>query len=130
MSSIPARYSGLGSAINNSISRVGQPLLGAIIFIAISAAFYSVLGSLEPSLDTSSSSVQSAFQPLNPPPATATPEQADAARQASIEAFHLAMLLSAGLLVAGSAVSWFGLRGEPSAAELSSSSTRAAAPAE
>ena len=34
MSSIPGRFSGLGSAINNSISRVGQPLLGAIIFIA------------------------------------------------------------------------------------------------
>jgi hypothetical protein len=88
-----------------------------------------VLGSLEPSLDTASSSVRSAYQPLNLPPPTATPEQADAARQASMEAFHLAMLVSAGLLVIGSAVSWFGLRGEP-AADLSTSPTRAAAPAE
>ncbi len=114
MSSIPTRYSGLGSAINNSISRVGQPLLGAIIFIAISATFYSVLGSVEPNLDTSSPSVRSAFQPLNPPPASATPGEADAATQASIEAFHLAMLASAGLLVIGSAMSWFGLREGPS----------------
>ena len=33
MGSISGRFSGLGSAINNSISRVGQPLLGALIFI-------------------------------------------------------------------------------------------------
>ena len=44
MGSIPGRFSGLGSAINNAISRVGQPLLGAIIFIAISATFYATLG--------------------------------------------------------------------------------------
>lgn len=119
MSSIPMRFSGLGSAINNSISRVGQPLLGAIIFIAISATFYSVLGSREPSLDTSSPGVRAAFQPLNPPPATATAGQADAAKRASIEAFHLAMLVSAGLLVVGSAVSWVGLREGPSPAESS-----------
>ena len=114
MSSIPPRFSGLGSAINNSISRVGQPLLGAIIFIAISATFYSVLGSRVPSLDTSAASVRKAFQPLNLPPSSATAEQADAAKRASIEAFHLAMLVSAGLLVVGSGVSWFGLRSGPS----------------
>lgn len=126
MGSIPARYSGLGSAINNSIARVGQPLLGAIIFIAISATFYSGLGSLDSSLDTSSASVRTAFQPLNLPPATATPEQADAAKRASIDAFRLAMLVSAGLLVIGSAVSWFGLRSGPSATGSSRSPTPAA----
>ena len=45
MGSISGRFSGLGSAINNSISRVGQPLLGALIFIAISATYYASLGS-------------------------------------------------------------------------------------
>ena len=104
MGSIPARYSGLGSAINNSISRVGQPLLGAIIFIAISAAFYNVLGSMVPGLDTSDPAVRAAFQPLNPLP-PGTPDQvAAAAKEASIDAFHLAALVSAGLMAAGSAV--------------------------
>ena len=109
MSSIPARFSGLGSAINNSVSRVGQPLLGAIIFIAISATFYASLGSAA-GLDTSDPAVRAAFQPLNPVPAEATGEQARAAVAASVEAFHLAMLAVAALLLAGAAVSWVGLQ--------------------
>jgi EmrB/QacA subfamily drug resistance transporter len=110
MGSIPSRVSGLGSAINNAISRVGQPLLVSIIFIAISATFYSNLAERAPDLDTSSSAVRRAFQPINPPPADATAEQVLAATQASIEAFHLAMIVVAALLVIGAAVSWFGLR--------------------
>ncbi len=110
MSSIPGRFSGIGSAINNAISRVGQPLLGAIIFIAISATFYTALGTYAPGLDTTSSDVRSDFQPLNPPPAAATPVEAAAANQASMEAFHLAILVCAGLLVIGTVVFWFGLR--------------------
>ena len=110
MGSIPARFSGLGSAINNSISRVGQPLLGAIIFIAISATYYATLATKAPGLDTSASDVRTAFQPLNPPPASATADQVSAATQASIEAFHLAMIVVAALLVIGGLVSWFGLR--------------------
>ena len=66
MGSISGRFSGIGSAINNSISRVGQPLLGAIIFIAISAIYYASLGSLA-GVDTSDPAVRHAFQPLNPP---------------------------------------------------------------
>jgi hypothetical protein len=116
MGSVPGRFSGLGSAINNSISRVGQPLIGAIIFIAISATFYASLGTLAPGLDTASAEVRTAFQPLNPPPPSATPEQAAATIQASLDAFHLAMFVAALLLVVGSAVSWVGLR-ERSAAD-------------
>ena len=101
MGSISTRFSGLGSAINNSISRVGQPLLGAFIFIAVSATFYATLGTLAPTLDTSSAAVQAAFQPLNPPPPGATPEQVSAATAASMDAFHLAMRASAVLLVIG-----------------------------
>ena len=86
MGSVPGRFSGLGSAINNAISRVGQPLLGAIIFIAISATFYSALATSAPDLDTGSAEVRSAFQPLNPPPADATAAQAAAATQASMDA--------------------------------------------
>jgi EmrB/QacA subfamily drug resistance transporter len=110
MSSIPGRFSGLGSAINNSISRVGQPLVGAIIFIAVSATYYANLAAKAPDLDTVSSAVRRAFQPLNPPPATASADQVLAATQASIEAFHLAMIVVAALLVVGALVSWVGLR--------------------
>ena len=109
MGSIPGRSSSLGSAINNSISRVGQPLLGALIFIVISATFYASLGA-GAGLDTSDPAIRRAFQPLNPPPAGATAAQVAASNQASIDAFHLAMLIGAILLVVGSAVSWVGLR--------------------
>src|SRR6476661_4763678 len=69
--SISGRFSGLGSAINNSISRVGQPLLGALIFIVISATYYASLGSAA-GLDTGDPSVRRSFQPLNPPAAGAS----------------------------------------------------------
>ena len=118
LSSIPGRFSGLGSAINNSISRVGQPLLGAIIFIAISATFYGSLAAKAPDLDTGAADVRKAFQPLNPPPESATTEQLTAATQASIDAFHLSMIVIAALLVIGGLVSWYGLRdGATQAAE-------------
>jgi EmrB/QacA subfamily drug resistance transporter len=110
MSSIPGRFSGLGSAINNSISRVGQPLIGAIIFVAISAAYYASLAAKAPGLDTSAGDVRAAFQPVNPAPASATADQVIAATQASIDAFHLAMIVVAALLAIGALVSWVGLR--------------------
>jgi EmrB/QacA subfamily drug resistance transporter len=110
MGSVSGRYSGLASAINNSVSRVGSPLLGALIFIAVSATFYAVLGSLLPSVDVSSPAVVSVFQPLNPPPVGATPAEAMAQAQASITAFHLACIINAGLLVVGASISYVGLR--------------------
>jgi Flp pilus assembly pilin Flp len=115
MGSISGRFSGIGSAINNSISRVGQPLLGAVIFIAISATYYASLAA-KTGLDTSDSAIRKAFQPINPPGAGATPAQIAASNQASIEAFHLAMLVCAGLLVVGALVSYFGLRERAGAA--------------
>ncbi len=109
MGSVPGRFSGLGSAINNSISRVGQPLIGALVFIAISAAYYASLGP-PTGLDTSDPDVRHAFQPLNPPPAGVPTHQVAAANAASMDAFHLAMIICAVLLAVGSAVSWVGLR--------------------
>ncbi len=117
MSSVPGRFAGLGSAINNSISRVGQPLLGAIIFVAISASFYGNLAARAPDLDTGSAEVRAAFQPINPAPGSATPDQVAAATQASIDAFHLAMIVMAGLLAIGALVSWVGLRDGATKAE-------------
>ncbi|HET7496388.1 MAG TPA: hypothetical protein VFJ80_13165, partial [Candidatus Limnocylindrales bacterium] len=94
-----------------AIARVGQPLLGAIIFLAISATFYATLGARAPGLETNSDAVRAVFSPLNPPRGAATPDQAAAAVRASVEAFHLAMIVAASLLAVGSAVSWIGLRG-------------------
>lgn len=55
--------------------------------------------------------MRTAFPPLNPPRAGATPEHLAAANQASIQAFHDAMRIAAGLLTIGAAVSCVGLRG-------------------
>jgi EmrB/QacA subfamily drug resistance transporter len=128
MGSISGRFSGIASAINNSIARVGQPLLGALIFIAISATYYASLGSLT-AVDTADPVVRKAFQPLNPPAAGASPEQVAASNQASIEAFHLSLLVCAGLLLIGAAVSWYGLRDEANATATASQSAEAEPPA-
>lgn len=111
MSSIPSRNSGLGSAINNALSRVGQPLLGAVIFVAITASFYSSLAARVPSVDPSDPALRAAVVPLNPPKPGTSSEIAQAAKVASVDAFHLAALVSAGLLVAGAVVSGVGLTG-------------------
>jgi EmrB/QacA subfamily drug resistance transporter len=110
MSSIPVRNAGLGSAINNALSRVGQPLMAAAVFIVVSGTFYSALAAAVPGTDASSSHLRTAYQPLNPPPAGADPVLAAAARTASTDAFHLAVIVSAVLLVAGAVVNLVGLR--------------------
>lgn len=110
MDSVPARNSGLGSAINNALSRVGQPLIGALIFVAMTASFYPSLAGRVPGLDPSDPAVRAAIVPLNPLRPDAPASLVEAARLASVEAFHLAALVAAGLLIAGSAVSAIGLR--------------------
>jgi EmrB/QacA subfamily drug resistance transporter len=116
MSSVPVRNAGLGSAINNAISRVGQPLLSAIVFIVVSGSFYVTLASLVPGLDPNSESLRATVQPLNPPTDGTSADIAAAARIASTDAYHLAALVGAALLAAGGAVNWFGLRGDGSSA--------------
>ena len=103
MGSIPGRFSGLGSAINNSISRVGQPLLGALIFIAISATFYAVLGVAAPGLDTDVAGGPLDVPAAQPAAGRRHAEQAIASNEASIAAFHLAMLITSALLLTGGA---------------------------
>ena len=125
MSSIPVRNAGLGSAINNAVSRVGAPLVSAVLFIVITATFYPTLASLA-GVDTSDPAVRDAVQPLTRPAEDVDPQLAEAARTASTDAFHLAMLVSAGLLVAGAVINATGIR-NPTAAELDSAS--AATPA-
>lgn len=101
MRSVPGRQAGLASAINNAISRVGPQLAGALIFVIVTASFYNSLAARVPGLDVGSAQVRAAIAPLNQPGPSVPPEQVAAAREASTEAFHLAMLTSAALLFLG-----------------------------
>lgn len=112
MDSIPTRNAGLGSAINNAVSRVGQPLVSAVLFIAITTTFYgSVAGGVQ-RLDFSSPEVRRQVAPLNRPSeeAALTVDETARVRNASTDAYHLAMLVNVLLLVAGAAVNAFGIR--------------------
>jgi EmrB/QacA subfamily drug resistance transporter len=110
MSSIPVRNAGLGSAINNALSRVGSPFISAAVFIVVSGTFYSALAAAVPGVDPGSPDLRSAIQPLNPPPAGTPAALAEAARLASTDAFHLASAACAALLIAGAIVNYVGLR--------------------
>jgi EmrB/QacA subfamily drug resistance transporter len=110
MSSVPVARAGLGSAINNSISRVGYPLIGALVFIAITAVFYNQLAASVAGLDTSDPAIRATIAPLNPAPGGSAPALVDAVRSASTDAFRLALIVCAGLLVMGAVVDAVGLR--------------------
>jgi EmrB/QacA subfamily drug resistance transporter len=110
MSSVPVERAGVASAINNALSRVGQPLVSAGIFIVITDRFYNSLASRVSGLDPHSVELRSTVQPLNSPGTGVTDAIAEAARLASAEAFHATILVVAALLLGGAAVNWFGLR--------------------
>jgi hypothetical protein len=111
MSSIPVARAGLGSAINNAISRVGQPLIGALVFVAITASFYSSVAAAT-GTPADDPTLRSTVSPLNPPPKEASPALVEAVKVASVDAFRLALLVSAGLLVFGAAANGLGLHGD------------------
>lgn len=110
MTSVPVRNSGVASAVNNAISEVGPQLAGALIFVAITVGFYAQMTARVPGLDTSSPAVRREIAPLNPLPEGAPPEQVAAARDASTQAFHLAMLVSAALLFVGAVINAVGIQ--------------------
>ena len=110
MTSVPVRNSGVASAINNAISRVGPQLAGAAIFVAITASFYTGMAARLPGTDTSDPSFRHDYSPMNVP--RASDERAQAARDESTNAFHLAMLVGAGLLAAGAIVNLAGISNE------------------
>jgi EmrB/QacA subfamily drug resistance transporter len=110
LSSLPVRRAGLGSAINNAVSRVGSPLVSAVLFIAITASFYPALQSRVPDADVNDPAFREQVQPLTPPGEGLESVMEDAAREASTDAFHLAMLVAAALLLAGAAINGFGIR--------------------
>jgi EmrB/QacA subfamily drug resistance transporter len=110
MSSIPVRNAGLGSAINNALSRIGSPIVVPLLFVVLNGAFYSALAAAVPGTDPNSASLRHDYVPLNPSPAGADPALANAAKLASTDAFHLAVILCAALLILGAVVNLVGLR--------------------
>jgi len=113
MTSVPSRNSGLASAINNALSRIGPLLATAVIFIGVTASFYGSLSARLPGLQTDKPAIRDQFPALNPP-TDATRAQIVAAREASTDAFHLAMLIAASLCAAGAVVNGLGIQ-NPSA---------------
>lgn len=109
MRSVPGRQAGIASAINNAISRVGPQLAGALIFIIVTASFYGALAERVGGIDVSSPEFRAAVQPLNAPAPDVPPDVVAAAREASTEAFHLAMLATFGLLVLGAITNAVGI---------------------
>jgi EmrB/QacA subfamily drug resistance transporter len=107
MTSVPVRNSGVASAVNNAISRVGPQLAGAVIFVAITASFYSGMAARIPGTDTTDPGFRHDYPPLTVPQ-TSDP-RARAARDQSTEAFHLAMYVGAALLFAGALVNAVGI---------------------
>ncbi len=109
MGAVPLPNLGIGSAINNALSRVGQPLVAAAIYLFVSGAFYATLAAAIPGTDPASPELRAAFQPLNPPAVGTPADLVATARAASTEAFRLAAVTMAALCGAGAAVSALGL---------------------
>ena len=114
MTSVPVHNAGVASAVNNAISRVGPQLAGALIFVAITASFYAGLHARVPSLDVNDADVRRRISPLNViAPSSLAPREIDdlirAEREASTDAFHLAMLIAAALLAAGAVTNAVGI---------------------
>jgi len=125
MTSVPEQKSGVASAINNAISRVGPQLAGALIFVAIAGTFYTNLAGRVPGLDPANEQVRQEIAPLNRPKANAQipvaggvvsgAEIAKPVAEASTDSFALAMEIGAGLLLAGALVNAFGIKNPPRA---------------
>ena len=110
MSSVPERNSGLASAINNAISRVGPLLAGSLIFVAVTVSFYGGLKQRVPSLNIDSTEVRRALAPLKAPKGDVPAQEVAAARESSADAFHLAMAIAAGLCLGGAVTNGIGIR--------------------
>jgi len=107
MTSVPVHNSGLASAINNAVSRVGPQLAGALIFIFLTATFYAQLASRLTGVDVSSVTFRIQVSPLNTP---ADPHLVAIVREASTSSFHLAMLIGGGLLLLVALVNSVGIQ--------------------
>jgi EmrB/QacA subfamily drug resistance transporter len=113
MSSVPVGNAGLASAINNSISRVGQPLLSAVIFVVVAGSFYAALAAAVPGVDADDPALRAQVQPLNPPAPGTPPEVAAAAHVASTDALRVTLVVCASLLGLGALANGIGLAPRP-----------------
>jgi EmrB/QacA subfamily drug resistance transporter len=118
LDSVDERHVGIASGVNNGVSRVAGLLAIAVLGAAISASFGSTLdGKLDdrplgPAAERAVADAKK--QPLAvPSTARLAPLQArrvrSAAADASTSAFHLGILIAALLMIAGGAVSGFGI---------------------
>jgi EmrB/QacA subfamily drug resistance transporter len=107
MRSIPAKNAGLGSAINNAISRVGPQLAGALIFVFITASFYSYIATRRADVNVNDPAFRKAVSPLNP---SGILGMGNLVRDASTASFHLAMMVGAALLIVGAIVNAIGIQ--------------------
>jgi hypothetical protein len=107
MRSIPAKNAGLGSAINNAISRVGPQLAGALIFVFITASFYGYVASHRADVNVNDPAFRKAVSPLNP---SGILGMGNLVRDASTASFHLAMIVGAALLILGAIVNAIGIQ--------------------
>jgi EmrB/QacA subfamily drug resistance transporter len=106
MRSVPPQNAGLGSAINNAISRVGPQLAGALIFVFITASFYGYLAAHRAGVNVNDPAFRKAVSPLNP---SRIPGMSELVRDASTASFHLAMMVGAALLILGAIVNLIGI---------------------
>jgi EmrB/QacA subfamily drug resistance transporter len=113
MASVPDERAGVASAVNNALARVGPQLAMAVLFVAISASFSSGLADRLEGLDASTTEARSRLAPLVAPAADVDPVVADAARDASLGAFRLAMLAAALLATVGAVVNAIGIEDAP-----------------
>ena len=110
MAAVPVSHSGVASAINNAISRIGPQLVGAVVFIAVTSAFSQSLGLSGLGSEADWPSVREQISPLNRPPEGLPPGVVDAVRGASTHAFHLVSYLGAALLLVAAAVNVVGIQ--------------------
>jgi hypothetical protein len=109
MASVPVAHAGLASSINNAVSRIGPQLAGALVFVAVTAVFYTSLAARVPGLDPNSPALRAEAPPLNRPTASTPANVAAKVPEASADAFHAATLIAAALFVAGAAANAIGV---------------------
>ena len=86
---------------------MGPQLAGALIFVFLTANFYSFLASHMAGVDVNNAAFRASVSPLNTP---ADPHLIGVVRDASTSSFHIAMMLGAALLIVGALVNAAGIQ--------------------